>query len=147
MKAEPRELPLRVVMEHPLPGVAIALQRGATGKATLVGPSQSLPEALVFDFAVALDGCTADGAPRLLGPFVQGPPNARFVYLGVGTYAGQLGSPWNRRVKVPLGGIGWEAIEALPPSGRLVVHIAGKGRDGGPACASVPLLPPGWLVA
>ncbi len=31
----------------------------------------------------------ADGRPRLLGPYVQGPPAGRFVYLCVGQYAGQ----------------------------------------------------------
>jgi hypothetical protein len=28
---------------------------------------------------------------------VQGPPGQRFVYIGIGTYAGQTGTPWSRR--------------------------------------------------
>jgi hypothetical protein len=38
---------------------------------------------------VTVDGSVADGRPRLLGPYVQGPPAGRFVYLCVGQYAGQ----------------------------------------------------------
>jgi hypothetical protein len=140
------ELPLRIVMEHPLPGVAIALQRGATGKGALVGPVHTSADALVFDLTVTLDGATAEGGPRLLGPFVQGPPTARFVYLNAGASAGQFGSIWQRRAKIPLSGIGWKLIEELTESARLEAHIAGKGRDGGPACATVPLLPPGWRL-
>lgn len=141
------ELPLRIVMRDPVPGVAIALQRGPSGKASLVWPVESSAEALVFDLDVVVDGSLADGRPRLLGPFVQGPPAGRFVYLTAGTGAGQFASPWTRRAKVPLGGLSWALIEGLAPGARLAAHIAGKSRDGGPACASVPLLPPGWVSA
>ena len=144
MRADPFELPLRIVMERPPAGAVIALQRGATGKAMLVAPVSVSQDALVFDFAVTVSGAGADGGPRLLGPCVQGPPGGRFVYLNSGTYAGAPGRSGGRRAKVPLGGIGWALIEALPAGGRLVAHIAGTARDGGVACASVPLLPPGW---
>lgn len=144
MKAERSTLPLRILVEHPVPGVAFALQRGASGTATLVGPVHISADSLVFDFEVTLDGSNADGGPRLLGPFVQGPPTARFVYINVGASAGQIGSPWQRRAKVPLGAIDWQAIEALASGERLTAHIAGTARDGSPACATVPILPPGW---
>lgn len=144
MKAERLALPLRIVVEHPVPGVALALQRGASGTATLVGPAYGSTDALVFDFEVTLDGSNAAGGPRLLGPFVQGPPTARFVYITIGASAGQIGSPWQRRAKVPLGTIDWLSIEALAPGERLTALIAGTARDGSPACATVPILPPGW---
>jgi hypothetical protein len=146
MTAERSALPLRIVVDQPVPGVALALQRGASGKASLVGPVQVSAEAIVFDFEVTLDGSIADGRPRLLGPFVQGPPAARFVYINVGASAGQIGSPWQRRVKVPLGAIDWRAIEALAPGERLTARFNGTARDGSPACATVPILPPGWVA-
>ena len=146
MRDEPSALPLRIIMEHPLPGIAVALQCGATGKAQLIGPVGAPSDALVFEFAVILDGKTKAGRPRLLGPFVQGPPEARFVYLNSGGLAHQPGSAWRRRAKVPLGGIDWALIEALGPETRLTARIEGRARDGGPACASVPLLPPGWRL-
>ncbi|MBW8743233.1 MAG: hypothetical protein JF628_02590 [Sphingomonas sp.] len=139
-------MPIRFVIEDPVPGVRIALQRGATARAALIPPVSDTPDALTFDFDAAVEGALADGRPRLLGPFVQGPPEARFVYLCVGQAAGQIGSEWNRRMKVPLGGISEELAGALQDGGRLEARIASRGRDGSPACASVPLLAPGWRV-
>lgn len=144
MRADTFDLPLRIVMEDPVPGVAIVLQQGASAKARLVGPTASSPSAMTFELEVSVDGPLPDGRPRLLGLYVQGPPDARFVYLCVGQLAGQPGSPWTRRVKVPLGGLSWALIEALAPGAWLEARIAGRARDGGPACASVPLLGPGW---
>jgi hypothetical protein len=144
MKAEKSALPLRIVVDQPIPGVALALQRGSGATFDLVGPVQASADALVFDLDIKVDSSNAVDEPRLLGPFVQGPPTARFVYINVGASAGQIGSPWQRRVKVPLGAITWQAIEALAPGERLTAHIASRGRDGTPACATVPVLPPGW---
>jgi len=144
MRAETLELPLRIVMEHPPAGGVVVLQRGASGKAELVAPVSASPEALVFDFAVTVSGAGPDGGPRFLGACVQGPLGGRFVYLNSHAYAGVPGATHGRRAKVPLGGISWAQIEALLAGERLEAHIAGTARDGGVACASVPLLPPGW---
>jgi hypothetical protein len=144
MRSERFDLPIRIVVEGPVPGLAVALQRGRAAKAELVLPASRSAEAVVFDLEVTVDGSLADGRPRLLGACVQGPPAARFVYLAVGRYAGQADSEWGGRVKVPLDGIGWDAIEALPSGGRLVARIPGQSPKGGPALASMRLLPPGW---
>lgn len=146
MRDEPFELPLCIVVENPIRGLVLALQRGQADKATLVPPARKSSAALAFEFVVSVDASLADGRPRLLGPFVQGPPNARFVYLAVGRRAGQVESPWDGRVKVPLGELGWEHIERLPPQARLVARIAGQSPKGGPALASVRLLQPGWVL-
>ena len=146
MRAEKSVLPLRIVVDKPVPGVAIALQRGSGHRFDLVGPVGVSADALVFEFDIAVGGETAEGGPRLLGPFVQGPPSARFVYLNIGASAGQIGSPWRRRAKVPLGAIDWQSIVSLAPGERLTAHIVGTARDGSPACATVPLLPPGWAA-
>ena len=68
------------------------------------------------------------------GPFVQGPPRQRFVYLDIGTSAGQMDSCWTRRLKIPLEGIQPKIIRT---GGVLETRVAGTGRDGGPACATV----------
>ena len=93
MKSGRFDLPLRIVIDDPVPGLAVALQRGASANAQLVGQGP------VFDLEAAVDGALPDGRPRFLGPYVQGPPAGRFVYLCVGEMAGQIGSPWNGRVK------------------------------------------------
>jgi hypothetical protein len=144
MRVDRFELPLRIVVENPLPGLAMALQRGA---GQTVGVAASSGQPLAFELDVTVEGALADGRPRILGPWVQGPPADRFVYLRVGQYAGQVGSPWAGRVKVPLKGIGWAEIEALPPDHRLEGRIAGRGRKDGPALASAPILDPGWKAA
>jgi hypothetical protein len=146
MRTERFDLPLRIVVEEPVRGLTLALQRGQAGKAALLPPASTSTAATAFELEVTVDGSLPDGRPRLLGPFVQGPPDARFVYLAVGKRAGQAASPWDGRVKVPLGGLGWDQIEELPPKGRLVARIAGQSPKGGPALASVRLLPRGWAA-
>jgi len=62
------------------------------------------------------------------------------VYVNSGTLAGDPQSCWARRAKVPLGGITWALIRNAQASGHAVeTEIAGVGRDGGPACGTVPL--------
>ncbi len=146
MRSDRFELPLRIVVESPLPGVAMAMQQGQAAKAALVQPALSQAASTAFDFAVTVDGALPDGRPRLLGPFVQGPPGARFAYLTVGQYAGQADSAWAGRVKVSLAEIGWTDIEALAPGARLTARIPGRSPKGGPLLASVRPLPPGWVA-
>ena len=114
------------------------LQRG---KGDLVPPAQATNEYLSFDFTLRV-GIGKDGRPNFLGPFAQGPPAGRFVYVNSGTRAGQADSCWTRRAKVPLTGIGWRLIErALAGTDTILeAQIEGKAKDGGPACATVPLL-------
>lgn len=135
---------IRVIVDDPPAGVALQLQRG---KQELVPAISATPGEIVFEFAVRI-GRRPSGEPNLLGPFVQGPPAGRFVYFNSGTLAGQANSCWTRRAKVPLTGITWDLIErARAGNAVLQSHVAGTGRDGGPACASVPLRAPGWSVA
>jgi len=145
MANERFELPIRIVVADPVPGLAIVLQRGQAAKVELIPPTSRSTDEVAFDLEVTVDGRLPDGRPRLLGPYVQGPPGGRFVYLCVGKYAGQPGSDWAGRVKAPLGDLGWAAIEALAPGKRLVGRFPGRSPKGGPALASVRLLPPGWV--
>ena len=140
-----QELPLRITVIHPPRGVTFRLQRGRTD---LVPPTDASEERLAFDFKVRI-GERPDGMPNLLGAFAQGPPAGRFVYVNSGTSAGQLDSCWTRRAKVPLAGITWELIEQVlsNPNAVLEARIAGTGRDGGPACATVRLLESGWRIS
>ena len=140
------EIPLRAIIEAPPPGVRWALQRSKGDLSDLAAPDQSPPQRLVFDFTVQAER-GPDGGVRLLGPAVQGPPSGRFFYLNSGTYAGDAASPYGRRAKVSLNGLTWALIDSLGAGQVLQVRIAGAGKDGGPACASVPLLAPGWTIA
>jgi Family of unknown function (DUF5990) len=136
------ELPLRVVLEAPTRDVVFALQRG---KDELIAQTLSTGVDVAFNFTV--NCLLIEDAPDFRGSFVQGPRGGRFVYINAGELAGQAGSPWRRRAKISLGGISASLITALnaSPSQVLCAHIAGKGKDGGPPAASVPLLN-GWVV-
>ncbi|MCU0635854.1 MAG: DUF5990 family protein [Gemmatimonadaceae bacterium] len=135
---------LRVTIESPVPGVALALQRG---RDSILPPVRQSTTAVTFDVDAEVRR-RPDGTAVLAGAVVQGPPAARFLYITVGTRAGQPGSPWDRRAKVPLTGIEGALLEAVRarPGTVLAARIAGRAKDGGPACASVPLLGDGWQV-
>ena len=83
-----------------------------------------------------------------LGPFTQGPPASRFVYVNSGTLAGESGTPWTRRAKIPLAGITTAMMrKALAAPGvRIEARIEGTARDGGPACATCRPIGGGWSV-
>ena len=138
-------LPLRVIVVRPPAGVQFCLQ-GRPGE--LVGQTISTGKDLAFDLVIRAVPSGAIGAPRLLGPFTQGPPAGRFLYVCSGTCAGQADSCWTRRAKIPLSGITSKLIGQLrkTPSARLEARIKGTAGDGGPACATVGLLDDGWRL-
>jgi hypothetical protein len=146
VRPERFELPIRIVVVDPIAGLSIALQWGQAAKAELIPPASQSAQAVAFDIELTVDGRLPDGRPRLLGRAVQGPPEARFVYLAVGTYACQTASSWGGRIKVPLNGLSWDQMEALASGRRLVARVPGRSPKGGPALASVQLLEPGWHV-
>lgn len=128
-----RELTLRIVLQQPPPGVDFALQKGSGKLYDTVQTQRSNGADVVFEFQPSIREGTS-GVAALAGPFVQGPPRQRFVYIDIGTYAGQTGSCWSRRLKIPLDGIPPEYIGA---GGVLEARVPGTGRDGGPSCATV----------
>jgi hypothetical protein len=145
MSTTDQTLPLRIVVVDPPSGVVFALQRG---RSELESPTVAAGEESTFALSVRV-GPRSDPSPNFLGPFAQGPKGGRFVYVNAGTLAGQADSCWTRRAKVSLEGITWALVdEALAGPGKVLeARLAGTGRDGGPACATVPLLGGGWRVA
>jgi hypothetical protein len=133
-----RQAKFRIVVVDPLPSVTYALQRS---RSDLVPPARSTATELAFEFALTIADVDA-APPRLTGPFAQGPADKRFVYVNSGTMAGQAGSPWTRRAKVPLHSIGRSELSKVSQREGLVLEarIRGTAKDGGPACATVPLL-------
>lgn len=140
-----REIPLRIVLVQPPRDVVFCLQRGKT---EIVSPVRATGDDLAFDLSLRVRDGRPDGLPNFLGAFAQGPPAGRFVYFNSGTCAGQADSCWTRRGKVPLSGITWPMIEEVlaTPDAVLEARVAGTARDGGPACATVPLLASGWRI-
>ena len=146
-KKTPAEaLALRITVVDPPPNVAWALQ---LGRDELVKPTANTGTRISFDFSVEVIAADSGGAARLRGPAVQGRPGERFVYLCVGSYAGQVGAPASGRAKISLEGITEKLLAAVKAkrSGVLEAQFQGTAREGGPSRASVPLLSEGWRVA
>jgi hypothetical protein len=145
-KTAVQTLPLRITVVEPPPNILWALQ---LGRDELVKPAFSTKNRISFEFTVEVVEDSSAAGFRLRGPAVQGSPGERFVYLRMGAYAGQVGAAVGWRAKIGLAGISRELVETAKatPSGVLEVQFAGTGPKGGPACATVPLLGPGWHVA
>ncbi|MEO8098315.1 MAG: DUF5990 family protein [Acidobacteriota bacterium] len=124
------ELTLRIILETPPSGVDFALQKGRGNSVEVVQKQRSTGKDLNFEFTARVKPGTA----TLLGPFVQGPPTERFVYIGIGTCVGQADSPWTRRLKVPLRGITVQMIESQK---LLEARVPGTDKKGEPTCATV----------
>lgn len=138
------ELPIRITVLHVPPGVTFAIQ---CGKHELLSPSQSKNGSLIFDLSVRVAERKSGASPNVLGPYAQGKPGDRFIYLNSGTMAGQPESGFTRRAKIKTGGITWKLIdEALANAAIVATQIEGRAEDGGPCCATVPLLG-GWKVS
>ena len=135
------DLPIRLVLVAP-PGVAFGIQRGTGAQYQTLFVQQVKHGDVTFDFSLTVTDNRKDGLPNFTGPFVQGPPASRFIYVDVGTYAGQTDTQWSRRMKVPLQGITWALIRAATSKvgHRLLGRIPGRGKDGGPNCATIQLL-------
>ena len=140
------EVRARIVIERPVAGVLHSLQEG---DAAVLDPKRSAGgEALSFDFPLRIER-TADGA-KVFGPQVRREgPVRRFVYIRVGTCAGDLASPWTRRMKIDIHDIEPALLDAAIASsgagGVLEATIDGTAKDGSPACATI--RPVTWRVA
>ena len=137
---------MRIVLVDPPAGIDYGIQYGSGAKYDTLMVQQKTRGDVSFDFSITVAENKKDSSPNFLGPIVQGPPGGRFVYVDVGTYAGQRNTPWSRRIKIPLQEITWAAIKkAIKPGHTLAARIQGTGEDGGPACATVLPLE-GWKV-
>jgi Family of unknown function (DUF5990) len=137
-----RGLTIRIILEQPPSGVDFALQKGTGNNYEPVQKQRSHGKDLTFEFHPSLRQDASDSIVGMAGPFVQGPPRQRFVYVDIGTYAGQADSCWSRRLKIPLAGIPAEVIRT---GCVLETRVPGTGRDGGPNCATVKEFK-GWKV-
>jgi hypothetical protein len=137
---------LQIILNKPPSGVLFGLQKGSGSNSETIQKQMSGSGDLTFAFDVSVKGDKSkDNIPKLTGPFVQGPATSRFVYIGIGTYAGQLNTVWSRRLKVPLSGITWDLLGSLTEQTVLQTTVPGTGKDGGPNCATVKPFA-GWVA-
>lgn len=139
------EVRLRIVLVGPPAGVDFGVQEGKGNDYTTIQKQRSKDADLTFEFTVTIKDNREDGLPNFLGPLTHGPTTGRFIYINIGKSAGQYDSCWDRRLKVPLGGITWEMIEKASTKMLLEARLPGTGKDGGPSCATVKPTE-GWKV-
>ena len=130
-RADQTEIRMRIVIEHPVPGVLHSLQ---SGNDTPLDPKRSASgEPLAFDFPIRI----APG-PKFFGDQVRREgPTRRFVYIRIGTMAGDHASPWSRRMKIDIHHIDPALLDQALRGGVLEARINGTAKDGSPACASM----------
>lgn len=149
---------LCVICQRPPPpqryGAEFGLQDNSTTADWVIHAGQTYPSGDVrFECECRVRPHQSTGSPNFLGPFVHGDASKRYLYLSwrpVGWRPSQPDPPcpaWLRRIKVQLSSISWEQIEeSVTRDGVLEAIVPGTGRDGGPSCASVPLVGGGWTV-
>ena len=121
---------LRLTIADPVAGVAYSLQDKANMP---VEPRVAGDGPISFDAPITLSD---DG--RLTGPFVRREgPSRRFVYIAIGTSAGQHASAWSRRAKIDVHDIPADLLAQAREGRLLEVVLPGRAKDGSPACATV----------
>ena len=131
-KADQAPVRMRIVIEQPVVGVLHSLQ---AKDGHPLGPKCSTSgEPLAFDFPIRV----APG-PKFFGDQVRREgPVRRFVYIRVGQSAGDLGSPWSRRMKIDIHDIEQTMLDRAAANDQVIaITINGIGKDGTPACATV----------
>jgi hypothetical protein len=132
------EVTLQIVLVKPTPNVAFGLQVGSGSNYETVQKQIATSGNLLFRFMAKVKGDrTKESFPKFSGSFVQGPSEKQFVYIDIGTYAGQADAIWSRRLKVPLTGITWNDIDSVSGDSLLQAIVPGTGKDGSPNCATV----------
>ena len=134
------EITLQIILIKPTRETEFGLQKGSGNNYETVQKQRSDSNDLFFKFSVKVKGeRQKDLSPKFSGHFVQGPAGNKFIYIDIGTYAGQTNTGWSRRLKIPLNGITWNDIDKLNSNPKLILEtsVPGTGRDGGPNCATV----------
>jgi hypothetical protein len=122
------DVTIRIVVQRPPSDCRFALQRGKKEPREETGATTSTGRTLTFDVPVTAKQARSGDQADFGGPFVQGAPAERFIYVA---------SP-GRRAKVRLDGIPWTMILAATAVNSPIVGVfEGTAKDGGAFCASV----------
>ncbi len=139
------QLTLKIILQKPTPGVVYGLQKGKGSNYETIQKQLANSGDLTFEFPVGIK--FDEGRPVFFGPFTHGSPVERFIYIDIGTYAGQTGTQWGRRLKIPLKGITSSLFERFTDDDCLLATLPGSGgKDGGPTCGTIQP-PQGWKKA
>jgi hypothetical protein len=133
---------MRIVIEQPVAGVLHSMQED---DAPLHPKQSTAGEPLAFDFSVRVTPATGETAPKFSGKQVRREgKERRFVYVRIGTAAGDPASPWSRKMKIDIHDVDPALLEQAMAGQVLEGRLNGTARDGSPACATI--RPVTWRV-
>jgi hypothetical protein len=115
-------------------GIHVAVQRrGRPGELLGLTPADADSAAWTIEAAAAAG---PDGTD-LKGPYIQGPPGGRFIYLSWGTVSDDQPFTMFRRAKLWLEGLDPAVLDQAAKTGLLVGRLGLTDTSGNPLCASV----------
>jgi Family of unknown function (DUF5990) len=116
-------------------GVHVGVQRRAKPSELLgVTPGDAPAATWTLDAVVT---AKPDGGADLKGPYIQGPPGGRFIYLNWGTVDESGAFAMFRRAKLWLEAVPPEVLASASERGALVGRLTLTDPKGNPLCASV----------
>src|SRR5437764_9358044 len=107
-----KEVTLRIILERPVSGVEYGIQKGKGNKYETIQKQTANSDDLKFEISIGVKA-VANEPPVFTGPFAQGNPQDRFIYIDIGACAGQYNTQWSRRLKIPLNSISQTLINDL----------------------------------
>ena len=137
---------IRIILEKTPINVGFSIQKGKGTPYEIEQFQLGNGQNLCFN-CVAQVKKAVNGSIDFSGINIQGTTQERFIYINIGISAGQIGSVWNRRLKVPFRDITEEMVSKANQhdSFCLETRVPAIGKDGTPNCATVkPFL--GWSV-
>lgn len=138
------EISLKILLQHPVEGTMYGLQKGKGPNYETVQAQLGKGQDLTFDFTAKVKKRNGSSV-RLTSPFVQGSPGNRFVYIVIGSYAGQIASRWSGRLKVPLSETTLEILQSDESNCLWSCVVPGKDTGGKPVFATVKPFE-GWVM-
>ena len=129
------QLLFRMIMIHPTAGVVYGIQKGRGSQYETIQKQQADGRELHFECSIQVK-FDENNQPVFSGPFAQGPAGGKFIYIDIGSCAGQVNTPWSRRLKIPLKDITREMLQQ--PGIFLETRVQGSNsKDGSPTCGTI----------
>lgn len=130
------EITFQILLQNPVDGLMYGLQKGKGAHYEIVQPQIGNQQDLTFRFVAQLKQ-DKESAYSLAGPFMQGTPGNRFVYINIGRYAGQPASACSGRLKVPVPEADYQAVLSAGSAYGWFCNVPGSTAAGKPVLATV----------
>lgn len=139
-------LDFRIIVEKPVAGAVYGVQKGSGNNYETLQKQTASSADLIFDIVLPAKR-NKEGNLVLCGPLSQGPPHERFLYLDIGSYAGQGNAPFSGRLKIPLPKISDEFRKEATAGRALISTVYGTNEKTGRPIGGTVKPVDGWKVS